>query len=361
MVSVSNVQKLTARQKEILRLLLNGFDAKSAARELGISVHTVNEHLAEARRHLGVSSSREAARILRQVESIAPNNEGPESLGVAHPANARLWMGQPSRDRWLAYTGVSLVFLVAAAAISFSLASGSTASKQPNSPPKIISTAPRAAERNPSPYHSRDVAVGTFDRLKVSGPFEVSVLVSAGPPHVQLLGPPALLADTIAVVDGDRLVIRFREGADWSWNPGSGVNVVVTAPNLTSVSVEGAAAVDISGVRGDMFSATTDGSGSITARELHVAHVQLATGGSGGITVEGDARGGTYVVGGSGSIDAKRLRAVNASISIGGSGSAYADVSKTANISLSGSGRVEVVGGATCIKQPTNSPRVECR
>jgi hypothetical protein len=67
------------------------------------------------------------------------------------------------------------------------------------------------------------------------------------------------------------------------------------------------------------------------------------------------------VVGGSGSIDAKRLRVERASIAIGGAGSAYADVSNAANISVNGSGRVEVVGGATCIKQPANSRQVDCR
>ena len=43
MVGVGDVQKLTQRQKEVLRLPLNGFDAKSAARELRISGQTVNE------------------------------------------------------------------------------------------------------------------------------------------------------------------------------------------------------------------------------------------------------------------------------------------------------------------------------
>ena len=361
MVSVGDVQKLTPRQKEILRLILNGFDAKSAARELGISVHTVNEHLSEARRQLGVSSSREAARILGQAESAPPNNMGPKRLGVGHSPNRRFWLRQPSPDRRLAYAGVSLVILVAAVAISVSIVSGGLASRRPNTPPKVVSTRPSPAADNPSPYQSRDVPIRTFDRLKVTGPFKVGVLVSAEPARIQLFGPPALLADTIAAVEGDTLVIRFREGATWSWNPGSGVNVFVSAPNLTSVNVEGAADVEVGGVHGDMFLAATDGAGTIIARGLDVGRVQLATGGSGGITVEGRAREGTYVVGGSGSIDAKRLPVESASIAIGGAGSARADVSSAANISVSGSGSVEVVGGATCIEQPTNSPRVECR
>jgi len=360
MVSVRDVQKLTPRQKEILRLILNGFDAKSAAQELGISVHTVNEHLTEARRHLGVSSSRQAARILRQAEATPPKNVGPNRLGVVHPVSRRLWLRQLSPNWRLAYAGVALMIIIAAA-ISLSIASGSFASKQSNTPQSAISTRPGAAEQNPSPYPSRDVTVGRFDRLRVSGPFKVGVLVRGEPGEVHLQGPPALLTDTITTVEGDTLTIRFREGATWSWNPGSGVNVFVSAPTLSSVKVEGAAEVEIGGVRGDMFSADTDGSGTILLRGVDVGRVQLATGGSGGITVEGRARDGTYVVGGSGSIDAKRLRVERASIAIGGAGSAYADVSNTANISVNGSGRVEVVGGATCIKQPANSRQVDCR
>ena len=218
-----------------------------------------------------------------------------------------------------------------------------------------------AQEIQPNPYQSRDVAIGAFERMEVSGPFNVGVRISSEPAKVRLYGPPALLADTIADVDGDTLKIRFREGATWSWNQGSGMNVIVSAPNLVSARVQGAAQVEIDGVRAEMFSAATDGSGTVALRGLDTGRVQFATGGSGGITAEGIARQGTYAVGGSGSIDAKRLRVENASIAIGGSGSIYADVSRTANVSMAGSGRVDVVGGATCIQHPANSPRIECR
>ena len=59
---------LTAKEKAALRLLLAGHDAKSMARHLGLSVHTVNERLRDARRKLTVSSSKAAARILLEAE-----------------------------------------------------------------------------------------------------------------------------------------------------------------------------------------------------------------------------------------------------------------------------------------------------
>lgn len=63
---------LTEKEKETLRLIVRGHDAKSTARHLGLSVHTVNERLRDARRKLAVSSSREAARLLLEREGDGP-------------------------------------------------------------------------------------------------------------------------------------------------------------------------------------------------------------------------------------------------------------------------------------------------
>jgi DNA-binding CsgD family transcriptional regulator len=59
-----SVERLTEREREVLRLLVRGHDVKSIARELSISTTAANERLRSARQKLGVSSSREAARIL---------------------------------------------------------------------------------------------------------------------------------------------------------------------------------------------------------------------------------------------------------------------------------------------------------
>jgi DNA-binding CsgD family transcriptional regulator len=74
---------LTDKEKDALRLLLRGHDAKSSARELGLSVHTVNERLRDCRRKLGTTSSREAARRLLEAESEAPESVGDKPLGDA--------------------------------------------------------------------------------------------------------------------------------------------------------------------------------------------------------------------------------------------------------------------------------------
>jgi DNA-binding CsgD family transcriptional regulator len=77
------LEALSEREKETLRLLLAGHDAKSIARDRGLSVHTVNERLRDARRKLDVTSSREAARRLGEAERGTPDNLGDKQSRVA--------------------------------------------------------------------------------------------------------------------------------------------------------------------------------------------------------------------------------------------------------------------------------------
>lgn len=63
-----DVAKLTAAEREALRLWQKRASAKEIAIELGISFHAVNERLRSARRRLGVDSSNDAARLLAEAE-----------------------------------------------------------------------------------------------------------------------------------------------------------------------------------------------------------------------------------------------------------------------------------------------------
>lgn len=85
-------ETLTEKEKDTLRLLLGGHDAKSMARQLGLSVHTIHERLRDARRKMGTSSSREAARMLREAERQPTELLGDKPIGaagVAMPVQAR--------------------------------------------------------------------------------------------------------------------------------------------------------------------------------------------------------------------------------------------------------------------------------
>ena len=100
-------QALTEKEKETLRLLVDGYDAKSMARYLGLSVHTINERLRDARRKMATSSSREAARLVRAAESGAPQSLGDTKFGDVLPrggeqtAASHQADGAVPRRRWL--------------------------------------------------------------------------------------------------------------------------------------------------------------------------------------------------------------------------------------------------------------------
>lgn len=80
---VDGYAALTEKEKQTLRLIVRGHDAKSTARHLGLSVHTINERLRDARRKLAVSSSREAARLLLEREGANPQKSADEQIGEA--------------------------------------------------------------------------------------------------------------------------------------------------------------------------------------------------------------------------------------------------------------------------------------
>lgn len=118
------IHALTEKEKQALRLLLGGHDAKSMANQLGLSVHTINERLRDARRKLSVSSSKAAARALREAEGAGaiPQLLGDKDSGGAGTgqSNHTLDPGPaPSkRSAWTIGGFAMIALFVAALAVS---------------------------------------------------------------------------------------------------------------------------------------------------------------------------------------------------------------------------------------------------
>ena len=80
---MGDLEQLTERQRDCLRLVLSGHNSKGIARLLGISPLTVDQHLKAAIRILRVSSRGEAARMLAAHESAHPQTSGSQALPIA--------------------------------------------------------------------------------------------------------------------------------------------------------------------------------------------------------------------------------------------------------------------------------------
>lgn len=77
------INKLTARQRDCLRLVLRHMQSKEIGRELGISPMTVDNHFRSAIQTLGVTNRLEAARLLEAYELEA--GDGPSQRLTSQP------------------------------------------------------------------------------------------------------------------------------------------------------------------------------------------------------------------------------------------------------------------------------------
>lgn len=142
---------LTEKEKQTLRLIVRGHDAKSAARHLGLSVHTINERLRDARRKLAVSSSREAARLLFEQEGTHPEKSADEALGEApalsdvggasRPESGRGGWSHPPRTR----TGVFIMTISLALLAIVALPQLASTTEGGAAPAEATSPAPRTS------------------------------------------------------------------------------------------------------------------------------------------------------------------------------------------------------------------------
>jgi DNA-binding CsgD family transcriptional regulator len=66
-----SIESLSEIQKDSLRLVYRGYNAKEIARMHGVHPATVHQRLTAARRALGVARSMEAARMLAEAEGTA--------------------------------------------------------------------------------------------------------------------------------------------------------------------------------------------------------------------------------------------------------------------------------------------------
>lgn len=81
-------ERLTEKQREVLRLFYQNYEIKEIARALGLNDHAVTERLRSARRTLGLSKSMEAARALAEHEGYTRSVATPHGVSIqSEPAD----------------------------------------------------------------------------------------------------------------------------------------------------------------------------------------------------------------------------------------------------------------------------------
>ena len=139
-------QALTEKEKQTLRLIVRGHDAKSMARHLGLSIHTVNERLRDARRKLEVSSSREAARLLLDTEGGDPENSVDKRMGEAAAIGAVTQPAAPDTGRRRARGAAWIIAGVVVMSVLLTILALAALPQTASAPDSTSATAPAEAE-----------------------------------------------------------------------------------------------------------------------------------------------------------------------------------------------------------------------
>ncbi len=144
-------QALSEKEKQTLRLIVRGHNAKSVAQHLGLSVHTINERLRDARRKLHVSSSLEAARMVLDTEGDLPEIDADKEIGEASSAASVAPDDQPRRRRdrrtaWI--TGGALIMSIVLGLLALAIASGDTGQADRTTAPSAQSNAAQSAQES---------------------------------------------------------------------------------------------------------------------------------------------------------------------------------------------------------------------
>ncbi len=242
---------------EVLRLLATGHDAKSAADVLQVSVNTINERLRDARRKLGTTSSREAARIVAHAE-VGPQETwdkkaGLDSFAIGATSMTDPAVGRRKRLSLLAFLGIGIMIAIVLIGTLLAVPVDSPVGSGAPSPASIAaspSPAPRAPSAMLGPRYLVDVdgtlqgrsvassqmpmQAGSMASLSDAGAYDLHFNVSPDPETVG-----NLLVSVNVVLPGSDATLRYSRTL--SVAPGQPANFTLDAigdsPSPGSVTI----------------------------------------------------------------------------------------------------------------------------
>lgn len=216
----------------------------------------------------------------------------------------------------------------------------------------LIATPVAAAERS--------VAITNFDRIRVDGPFDVTVTTRATPTAV-IAGDARALDGVSIAVDGGTLVVRANAGGWGERGRAAGVpapRIRIQTRDLRSAAVIGGGVLAIAGpVAGDRIDLTVTGPGTLSAPAVRADQLIASLIGSGQMTLGGTARAARLLGNGSGQLAAGALTANDVIVRTDGSVAVTVTARYTATANSTGLGAIDILGQPDCkVKAQAGGP-----
>lgn len=214
----------------------------------------------------------------------------------------------------------------------------------------------------PAAAQERTIPITDFDRIVVEGPFEVR-LVRGNVTRATVSG--ARSSQDAISLDMQGQTLRIRRNPN-VWGsargaPAAPARVTLSTRSLRAARVIGAGSLSIDGISGQRLDLALEGSGRISGSALQIDQLSAGLRGTGIISLAGAAARLTADIQGAGAFDARSLRVENATLGAATSGSVALTVQRTATVTASGVGEVEVDGPAACTVSGRSAGNVRCR
>lgn len=215
----------------------------------------------------------------------------------------------------------------------------------------------------PAAAAQRSFTVTGFDRIRVDGPFRVTLSTGVAP-FARATGSSAALNGVSVEVQGRTLIVRKSPGS-WGGYPGESpgpVDITVGTHELSAAWLNGAGSLAIDKVKGLSFDLSLQGPGSIAVGKLTVDRLKAGLSGSGSAVVGGTAAMVTALVRGTSSLDASALVSKDATVGAEGVAVVKLTATNTAKVDTQGTATVDLAGGPACTVRALGSAVVSgCR
>lgn len=210
----------------------------------------------------------------------------------------------------------------------------------------------------PAPAVTRNFGVSSFTKIRVNGPYRVSVTTGV-PVSARATGSPAAIDRVAIEVRGDTLVIQ--SSPSWGGFPGADpgpVNISIGTHELTNGSLLGAGSLAIDRVKGLTFILSIQGSGAGEIGDADADQLVVNLEGSTSAKLGGRADKLTLLARGLSSLNASAFTTRNAQITAQGTATVDAKVTDTARIDAFGPATIRLTGNPSCLIKVSGSAAV---
>ena len=179
--------------------------------------------------------------------------------------------------------------------------------------------------------------IGDFKKVEINGSCDVSVSVGSAA-GLTVTADDNFLEYIVTEVRDGTLVVEMKSG---SYSPSVHMKVYATVPSLAALAIRGSADADVTGLSGDRFELSIEGSGDAKA-----------SGKVGAVVAK---------VAGSGDVNASNVEARDATVEVSGSGDVEVWATDSLTVSIAGSGDVGYKGEPKVTKSVAGSGSVRKR